>query len=188
MQGQAYRHSLAVDLSSVQVRVATGISSTLSSNSGSIPRRYGELLKAEIEDNINPDSTRAEKLFMLDITFSEADIALFVNPDGTASRGDLNYNSNYTIKRLKDNKTVASGTLHRVSSYNSSPTADYASFTSIEDARKRGMIELAEDYKLRIASLLVTLNTPDASAIEAKPDAAPALQPLNQNETLRTRN
>ena len=105
----------------------------------------------------------------------------------TASRGDLLYNSTYTITRRRDGKVVATGTLQGTSSYNSSPTADYASYVSIENARKQGVTELAQAYKLRLAALLPTLNDPTASAIVA-PAVGPSteLQPDHSRETFRS--
>jgi hypothetical protein len=184
LHSQAYRTQQAVGLDMISVAVE---GANITPNTAStVPRRYSELLKAEIEDQANPVGAVAEKIFRLDIRFTELNAAFFVNPDGTSSRGDLVYNSNYTIYRTLDNKQVASGTLNRTSSYNSSPTADYASYVSIEDARKRGMIELAQDYKLRLASLLPTLNNPTATSVETKPEAPdPALQPIRNHETLR---
>jgi hypothetical protein len=190
-QGKAYRESLAVDLSDFSVSVVgtttTTSATTSTSSTSSISRRYSELLKAQIEDAATLGRSTAiaqPKRYSLAITYTALDIALFVNPDGTASRGDLLYTSNYTLTRLSDASVVASGNLSRTSSYNTSPTADYASYVSLEDARKRGVLELAEDYRLRLATLLPTLNTPNATALEAKPSAPlPVLQPVRQYET-----
>ena len=111
-----------------------------------------------------------------------------MNPDGTASRGDKVYDSSYTISSLADGKRIATGSIQRTSSYNTSPNADYASYVSIEDARKRGILELAQDYKFRLAALLPTLNDPEAIAPEPTlPDKTlPVLQPIKGYETLRS--
>lgn len=189
LQGQAYRSSLTADLSSIAVSVSGSSLNNGNTNAVIIPRRYGELLKAEIEDSVNPNATQSTKQFDLTITFTESDIALFVNPDGTASRGNLDYLTSYSLRRIADGKVVASGSIRRVSSYNSSPTADFASYISIEDARKRAMQELAQDYKLRLAALLPTLNDSKASIIEAKPEAPKLeLQPLQRYEVIPPRN
>lgn len=120
--------------------------------------RLGQLLKAEIEHGVNPDYQRAEKLYTLRITLSERDIYLFINPDGTAGRGDVLFNSTYTLTRNLDQKVLKTGRLNRTSSYNISESADYATYVSEEDARKRGIVELAQDYKLRLANLMAGLN------------------------------
>jgi hypothetical protein len=125
-----------------------------------------QLLKAEIEDQINPSAQRAEKLFTLTITFSEGEIGLFVNPDGTSGRGDYQFNSAYALTRTRDGKLIDSGQLSRVSSFNNAQTADFSTFISREDARKRGIIELAQDYKLRLANLVPKLNDPTAKGAD----------------------
>lgn len=185
LHGQQYRSTLNVDLASVRVEVE-GANVTPTATTTIVPRRYGELLRAEITDQVNPTAERAEKLFKLTISYRESQEPQFVNPDGTASRGDLVYNTTYVLTRLSDQKQVASGSIQRISSYNTSPTADYASYVSIQDARKRAMIELAQDYKLRLANLLPTLNNPEAQALAPTPDAKlPELRPVPGYETKR---
>jgi LPS-assembly lipoprotein len=119
--------------------------------------RLGELLRAEIEDGINPEYRYATPLYRLNIALTEQDTALFINPDGTSSRGDLRYTSSYTLTRIDTKKIIHEGSVTRVSSYNSSETADYAAFVSREDARVRALTELAQDYKLRLANLSAKL-------------------------------
>lgn len=186
LQGVEYRSSLAVDLSSLNINVEVASMTTTatsgSSTASSVPRRYAELLKAEIKDRVNPMNTAGEKLYNVDISYTETDVSLFVRPDGTASRGNMVYNSKYVITRILDKKVVASGSLQSVSSFNSSPTADYSSYVSIEDARKRAVLDLAQTYQLRLAALLPTLNDPAGSAVEKKPENLPILQPVRGYE------
>ncbi len=124
--------------------------------------RLGQLLKAEIERGVNPNYQRAEKLYTLSVTLKENNMYLFINPDGTAGRGDVRFLSTYTLTRNLDQKVVKTGTLNRVASYNISETADYATYVSEEDARKRGIVELAQDYKLRLVNLMQSLNSEQA--------------------------
>lgn len=134
-----------------------------------------QLLKAEIEDQINPTSRGAEKPFTLTITLREGEAGLFINPDGTSGRGDYVLNSAYTLTRTRDGKLIDSGQLNRVSSFNNAQTADFSTFISREDAKKRGVIELARDYKLRLANLVAKLNDPNAKPLsgEMKPQSMP---------------
>ena len=189
LHGQEYRSTLSVDLSSITINVMPPTMSSsaitggsLTNASTSIPRRYGELLKAEIQDRVNPMNTAGEKLFTMNISYTETDLPMFVQPDGTATRGNMIYASKYTITRNLDGKVVSSGGLQSTSSYNTSPTAQYASYVSIEDARKRAVLDLAETYKLRLAALLPTLNSPTGTAIEKPPENIPALQPIHSYE------
>ena len=189
VHSQSYRASQAADLSAILFEVSgvDGTPNAVGSNA-MVARRYSELLKAEITDQLNPTGTRAEKQFKVAISYTEQQVGLFVNPDGTASRGDLVLTSSYTITRLADAKTITTGSIARTSSFNTSPTADYASYVSIEDARQRGVIGLAQDYKLRLATLLPTLNNPNAAASKsaAPAEPVPALQPIRSYETFRS--
>lgn len=146
LHSKQYRAQQAYDLSSLIIEVDT--------------TRRGQLLEAEIEEAINPDLQRTEKLYGLKITLTETDIALFINPDGTSARGDIQLESSYTLRRLSDNMKVDSGKINRIASYNTSDQADegYASYVSVEDAKKRATIELAQDYKMRMANLLAKLS------------------------------
>lgn len=141
-----YRAEQEFDLSAIRVEVNN--------------TRLGQLLKAEIERGINPDHEIAEKLYTLKINITQRDVYLFVNPDGTSSRGDIDYRSSYVLRRVIDGKVVKTGWLKRVSSYNLTLNADYASYVSEQDARKRGIVELAQDYRLRMNNIMAQINNP----------------------------
>lgn len=140
MHGRAYQErGNGAALAAIEVRTPGGI--------------LGELLRAEIEDAINPEYRYITPAYRLDVGLYEVDMPLFVNPDGTSDRGEIRYTSNYTLVRLSDNSILAHGSLKRAGSYNSSQTADYAAYVSREDAKRRTIIELGQDYKLRLANL-----------------------------------
>lgn len=146
LHGTQYRSEQSFDLSSIIIEVDH--------------TRRGQLLEAELRDNVNPDYRHGEKLFKLKITLKESDVPLFINPDGTSSRGDLQFTSGYKLTRILDGALVDEGRLTRTSSYNTSDVASqgYASYVSTEDAAKRGVVELAQDYKLRMGNLMAKYN------------------------------
>ena len=167
LHGRAERAEYASQLESVQIL--------------SDPGRAPQLLKAEIEDQVNPTNRHAETIFSLTIHVQESEIAVFINPDGTSSRGDMQYRSSYRLTRTLDGKLIDSGNLNRISSYNVSETADYGTYVSREDARKRGILELAQDYKLRLANLLPKLNDPTAKPVVTPPNKAIQLAPIQNS-------
>ena len=120
--------------------------------------RSGQLLEAEITDAINPTFERHEKLYRLTIKISQSEERLFINPDGSSGRSDIPVVSDYRLTRLTDGKLLDAGTITRVSSYNTSQTADYSSYVSLQDAKKRALLELAQSYKLHLANTLAKLN------------------------------
>ena len=146
LHSQQYRTEQSIDLSALRVVVDS--------------TRRGQLLEAEIEDAVNPDFRPDEKRYQLRIVLKELDIPLFINPDGTSARGDMQFDSTYSLTRIADGAVVDRGKITRISSYNTSDQASqgYASYVSVEDARRRGVVELAQDYKLRMANLLSKLS------------------------------
>ncbi len=147
LHSQSYRAEQRVAMSAVQVKVDHS--------------RLGQLLEAEIADDVNPDYQQTPKTYELKVHLSVQDIALFINPDGTSARGDIRWVSNYELVKIADGTVVNTGNLTRVSSYNTGEDAStgYASFVSVEDAKKRGIIELGQDYKLRLANVLAQLQS-----------------------------
>ena len=115
--------------------------------------RLGETLKADIEDGINPDYRAGTVEYRLNITLEQQEISQFINPDGTASRGRIMVTSNYQLVRLADNELISAGTLRRSGSFDSDTQVDYATYISREDARRRAVADLANDYRLRLMNL-----------------------------------
>ncbi len=117
--------------------------------------RLSQLFKAELVDRLNPTHLPVNKRYKLDATIAEMNIPLFVAADGTYGRGNLQYTLTYTLIRIQDNRPLKTGTITRVSSYAASETnAIYASYVAQEDARNRGVVELATDMALTLSNLM----------------------------------
>lgn len=117
--------------------------------------RLSQLFKAELEDRLNPEHHTGAKRYQLHVGITEQNIPLFVAQDGTYGRGNLRYTLKYTLVRTQDHQSVDRGSLVRVSSYAASETnAIYASYVAQEDAKRRGMVELANDLAMRIGNRL----------------------------------
>ncbi len=114
---------------------------------------YGELLNAEIADGINPDYRDGPTRYRLVIAMQMQEISQFINPDGTAGRGVIRITSNYQLIRLATNEVVANGALHRSGSFDNIEQANYATYISREDATRRAVIDLSQDYRLRLFNL-----------------------------------
>lgn len=117
--------------------------------------RLGQLLKAELEDQLNPTGERSAKRYQLRISLKENKGGIFINPDGTSSRNDIRFNSDYRLIPIDGKEDIDTGNINRVSSYNLSDQADYATYVAEQDARKRGIVELARAYKLRLINVLL---------------------------------
>lgn len=119
------------------------------------PGRLGELLKAEIEDRINPDRSPAQPAYKLLVGVNSTYVPTVISKTGIAQRYDIQIDSDYQLIRLSDNAQIASGKLRRNASYTISQ-ADYATYVTRQDAIRRGMIELAEAYMLKLSGFMAT--------------------------------
>lgn len=108
--------------------------------------------------------------YRLEVALNESVTGLGVARDGTASRYNLNLNSTYSLIRISDNKQVDNGTIGNVTSYNNPSNQYFSTFVSEQDARKRGVKELAELYRQRLISF-----TKDKQPIEIIPDNSTAI-------------
>lgn len=118
------------------------------------PGRHGELLKAEIEDRLNPEAIAAPARYRLKVDLQPAAEPSILEPDGTASRYTLKLVAPYRMIRIADNAELASGTVRHQLSYNVSERDDYSTIIGQQDAMRRGLTEVAEDVKQRISAVV----------------------------------
>lgn len=93
-------------------------------------------------------------VYELQVTITQSSVGLGVARDGTASRYNYVLNSSYNLIRLADGKIVDSGSLSNVTSYNNPNNQYFSTYISEQDARKRGIKELAESYRMRLISYI----------------------------------
>lgn len=134
--------------------------------------RLGQLLKAELGDQLNPSHAKETKRYQLRIRLTETKGGSFINPDGTSSRNDVRFSSSYQLTPITGGEVIDQGSINRVSSYSLSDQADYATYVAEQDARKRGIIELARAYKLRLINALKTAGDARKKVAEPEPSNA----------------
>ncbi len=117
--------------------------------------RPGDQLKADIEDRLNPEAVSTGSKYELRVQLNQRAEPFIIDTDGTASRFVVTFDSPFSLVNLADGKEVANGQVQRSTSYNVSETDDYSTVIAQNDAVRRGITELAEDYKLRLGGLVV---------------------------------
>lgn len=117
--------------------------------STSVSRQFTE----NFEDLLNPATGDKPKIYRLEVVISQSTAAVGISRDGVASRYNLTISSNYRLIRLIDNKLMDAGSVSNVTSYSNPSNQYFSTYTSEKDARKRGIAELAELYRLRISAL-----------------------------------
>ncbi|MFO0388108.1 MAG: LPS assembly lipoprotein LptE [Alphaproteobacteria bacterium] len=117
--------------------------------------RMAQQFRTDLEDKLNPGGkVPANPAYSLNVSLSSTESAIGVAKDGTISRYNLSLDSNYSLKEYGTDKVIANGTLRQVSSYNNLTNAYFSTYVSKEDAIKRGVTELSENYRQRLAPYL----------------------------------
>lgn len=139
------------DPTDTDIEIGTYLAST-----SVVARGSGELgnrLKNNIEDRINPTSEKSlyGRSFILEVAIEAPRTPLGIGRTGTISRYDIMLNSRYTLLDAETRKVLDSGVLRRRASFFNA-AEKYASYTAEQDAIDRGIKELGEDYKMRLAA------------------------------------
>lgn len=137
------------------VQVSATASGTIStSNNTSVENSYSTTMARQFAHNLEDIlNSGASPTYRLEVALVQSSVGIGVARDGTASRYNLVLSSNYKLIRISDGKQVDSGTISNVTSYNNPNNQYFSTYISEQDARKRGIKELAELYRHRLLSL-----------------------------------
>lgn len=120
-----------------------------------IPDRLGQQFRINLEDQLNPKGIiPPHPRYRLQATLVHTEAGIGVARDGTVSRYNVYLDSAYTLYRTSDGKEMTSGNLRHVSSYNNIINEYFSTYISQEDALKRGIAELSQLYRQRLAAYL----------------------------------
>lgn len=122
-----------------------------------------------LEDLINPGEQLAtQKAYALRINLGSIASPGFIAPDGKAQRFLVNLRSSYSLVRLADGAVIENGQLNRTSSYSNLPNSYFSTYAAEQDTLKRLAGELAEQYRMKLASLLTSPpSTPSTPTTQA---------------------
>jgi LPS-assembly lipoprotein len=149
-------------MAGVKISATDGGSVASSANlTTTIPTKVSRDFKENLEDLLNPITRGKGAEYSLDVSISQSTSSIGISRDGTASRYNLNIYSSYKLTRLSDNKLIDTGTISNTTSYNNPSNQYFSTYISEQDARKRGVLELAALYRQRL-SVLTENSTPPA--------------------------
>jgi LPS-assembly lipoprotein len=154
------------------VKVSTSASGAVTATNNSVVDNNATANMARqftnnLEDMLNYEGTPTYKL---DVALSQSVVGIGVARDGTASRYNLVLNSTYKLIRIADGKEVDSGSFSNFTSYNNPNNQYFSTYVSEQDARKRGIKELAELYRHRLISFTEKTTPPTPLATNGVPD------------------
>lgn len=120
-----------------------------------MPGRLGQQFRANLEDALNPGGVvPAAPGYRLSATIATTESPIGVARDATVSRFNVYIDSHYILTRLSDGKTLTTGDIRQVSSYNNLTNVYFSTYISQQDAIRQGMQALSEQYRQRLAAYL----------------------------------
>ena len=127
-----------------------------------IPDRTGQMLRNELLQQMQPRGQTPAR-YSLAVTLTESLANLGIRKDKVATRANLTLSASFTISELGGTKRVFSGSARSVNSYNIL-TSDFATLSAREDARRRGVNQLALEIRERISVWLIRVGEPPQPA------------------------
>lgn len=115
--------------------------------------RTGQQLHNFLRDRFNPLGQPRSPRYFLEVTLRESTRELALLEDESATRADLKLSATFVLRRSGSQDELFSGTSRSTNSYNILNT-QFATQVSEQDARERGLREVAEEIRAQIALFL----------------------------------
>ncbi len=119
-----------------------------------LPDRTGQQFKNLLRDRLNPRGLPTEPLYVLELKLSETISELALRRDETATRANLKLRADYQLRRKDDRQVVLNGSAQSINSYNILES-QFATQIAEQNARERGLRELSDDIRARLAVYLL---------------------------------
>ncbi len=123
----------------------------------SLSDRTGQQLHNLLRDRFNPNGQPSQPRYRLEVVLRESERQLALRSDETATRADLSMIADYELFLQGGKQTVLRGTTRSVNSYNILES-QYATQVSEQNARERGLRELADEIRAQVAIFLTRQN------------------------------
>ncbi len=121
---------------------------------GLIEDRVGQQLRNELVRRLHPDGRPVKPSYRLQVNLSIGKRDLALKKSEIATRANLRMTAAYTLRKNTDGEALIRGTSRITTSYDIL-TNDFATLTAEEDARRRGVRELADEITNRLAAFLL---------------------------------
>lgn len=123
-----------------------------------IADRSGQMLHNELLQQMQPRGP-AQARYSLSVAMAEGLTNLGIRKDDVATRANLTLSAKFTITELGGANRQLSGFAQSLNSYNIL-TSDFANLSAREDARRRGINQLALKLRQRISVWLIRYGEP----------------------------
>jgi LPS-assembly lipoprotein len=114
-----------------------------------IPDRTGQQLRNALIDRMQPQGQDKEPAYRLEVSLLEQQVNLGIQQDATATRGQLRYTGTYVLRDAQGKELLREG--FRASPSFNILNSEFSTILSSEDARERGVKQIADDITARLA-------------------------------------
>jgi LPS-assembly lipoprotein len=122
--------------------------------------RAGQQLHNFLRDELNPKGQPINPDYKLQVELSQRTEKLAFRQDETATRANIILNSAFVLRAAEDDRVLYSGSVSSINSYNILDE-QYPTDISRADATERGLRELSQSIKLRLAVYFSTAQGQD---------------------------
>ena len=112
--------------------------------------RDGQQLHNFLRDELNPDGQPVDPAYRLQIKLSQRTEKLGFRQDETATRANVILETAFVLRATGDDRVLYAGRASSINSYNILDE-QYPTNVSAADAVRRGLREISQDIKLRLA-------------------------------------
>lgn len=134
------------------IEVSTYLASTKVEATGG-EQMLAQQLENAVSDRFNPDSSPSlyNTAFRLEINLIQRRQAAIIQQSGVIGRYNVILVSQYKLIDAETRTVLDTGTIRRTASFFNAPEK-YAAYIAEKDAVQRALLEMSEDYKMRIAA------------------------------------
>ena len=122
--------------------------------------RSGQQLHNFLRDELNPRGQPIDPAYKLQVTLTQRTVKLAFRQDETATRANVILKTDFVLRSTKDDRVLYSGRVSSINSYNILDD-QYPTDISKADAVRRGLRELSQSIKLRLAVYFSTAEGQD---------------------------
>lgn len=113
--------------------------------------RSGQILHNYLRDRLNPRGRPVDPAYRLVVDVEESVSEVAIRSDETATRANLRLSAKFSLTRVDTAAHLLSGNSESITSYNIL-ISQFATYSSEEDARNRGLRELSENIRKQLGT------------------------------------
>lgn len=124
-----------------------------------LPDRVGQQMHNLLRDRLNPEGQPGRPDYLLEVRISESLEELGIRKDETATRANLTVVADFTLRDARTSQNLFKGRSRSINSYNILES-QFATLFSESDARTRGLREISDEIRNRLAVYFLGIARP----------------------------